>query len=130
MKSESEIQQEIQLEAAKFGIVLMRNNSGAFQDATGRVVRYGLDNTSKKRNEEIKSSDLIGIVPIMVTPEMVGHMVGMFIAVEVKDEKWNPEHKGDKRQHAQENFVNFVKSKGGVAGIINSVAAFRKLIGF
>ena len=58
MKSEADIQQLIQLESPKYNCVLLRNNSGGFKDATGRLVRYGLGQTSNAVN--YKSSDLIG----------------------------------------------------------------------
>lgn len=105
----------------------MRNNSGAFTDATGRHVRYGLDNTSKKRNEQTKSSDLIGITTIVITPNMVGKIVGIFTAVECKKAEWNGVK--DQREVAQQNFINWVVSHGGIAGFANSVDSFLKLLG-
>ena len=62
LMSESEAQQRIQIELVKYDCQLLRNNSGAFKDETGRVVFFGLGNTSKQRNDLIKSSDLIGIM--------------------------------------------------------------------
>jgi hypothetical protein len=117
MKSEAEIQQEIQIEAAKHGIVLLRNNSGALKDKTGRVVRYGLGNYSKSQNKHFKSSDLIGIGP-----------EGTFIAIEVKAENWKPSLT-DEREAAQRNFIEWVKTHGGIAGFANSVDAFRSILG-
>lgn len=128
MLSESEVQQQVMIEAAKHGIILMRNNSGAFTDSTGRSVRYGLGNDSKKRNDKIKSSDLIGIWPVVITQEMVGQRFGIFFAVEVKEESWRPSFK-DKRETAQRVFIDWVKSLGGVAGFANSVDSFRALLG-
>jgi len=127
MKSEDETQQLIQLDAPKYGCILLRNNSGALKDETGRVVRYGLGNTSKTVNKDFKSSDLIGITPIVVTQEMVGMTLGVFTAVEVKGESWK--YKGDTRESGQNNFIQWVKSKGGIAGFSNSVDSFRRLIG-
>jgi hypothetical protein len=105
------------LEAAKYGIVLMRNNSGALKDVTGRLVRYGLGNVSSKQN--LKSSDLIGIIP----PH------GRIIAVEVKRSDWKPSLT-DKREQGQRNFLEFVKSKGGVAGFCKSIDDFKNLLGY
>ena len=42
MKSESEVQQEIQLTAPKLKVTLLRNNNVAFKDENGRMVRAGL----------------------------------------------------------------------------------------
>ncbi len=128
MKSESEIQQLIQIEGPKFHSILMRNNSGAFKDSTGRVVRFGLSNDSSNRAEHIKSSDLIGITTIVITQEMVGKMVGVFTAIEVKDEKWRPTKKLDKRETAQKNFIDWVISRGGMAGFASSVDMLRGIL--
>lgn len=121
---ESESQQEIQKEAAKFGLVLMRNNSGSLKDETGRPVRYGLGNVSKEQNDRIKSSDLIGCLPVTITQDMVGHTIGVFVAVECKREGWK--FKGDKRETAQKNFIEFILNKGGIAFFAESVDTFKK----
>jgi len=121
MMSESEIQQYVQAEAKYFNCTLMRNNVGALKDDTGRTVRYGLGNISKEHNDRIKSSDLIGITTILITPDMVGQMVGVFTALEVKKQDWNENKKLDAREIAQKNFIDWVISCGGIASFINSV---------
>ena len=126
-ESESEIQQLIQVEAVKENCVLMRNNSGAFRDVGGRHVRYGLMNISKKQNEKIKSSDLIGVTEVLVTEEMVGKTLGVFTAVEVKPPGWTLVPK-DQRGHAQLAFIEWVKKKGGIAGFATSVEEFKELV--
>lgn len=128
MRSESEIQQLVQIEAAKHGMILMRNNSGALKDANGRVIFFGLGNISKKHGQNSKSSDLIGITTVTVTPDMVGKQIGIFTAIEVKEESWKPSPT-DQRERAQRNFIEWVKSRGGIAGFVNSVEAFKKLLG-
>jgi hypothetical protein len=126
--SESEIQQLIQMEAMKYGCNLMRNNSGALKDDTGRMVRYGLGNISKKHNDAIKSSDLIGFTTIVVTPDMVGKTVAIFTAVEVKHREWKPPML-DVREAAQNAFLQWVKSKGGLAGFATSIEMFKRILG-
>lgn len=121
MKDESEVQQLIQIEAAKFGVILLRNNSGAMKDDTGRVVRYGLGNISPK--QETKSSDLIGITTIVITPQMVGKTVGIFTAVEVKKEGWTKIT--NERERHQSNFLTWVAKRGGIAFFANSVETFK-----
>lgn len=115
------------MEAAKHQVILLRNNSGALPDSTGRVVRYGLGNISKKKNEEFKSSDYIAITPVLITPDMVGKTIGVFTAVEVKEENWtfNPK---DKREAAQKNFIDFVTARGGLAGFCNNVDTLLRII--
>lgn len=128
MKDESTVSQEVQIDAVQFQCILMRNNSGAFKDETGRLVRYGLNNVSKQHNERIKSSDLIGITRVLITKEMVGQTLGVFTAVEVKKEAWKPDKKLDKRETAQNNFINWVKSMGGYGGFANSVESLKNII--
>ena len=127
VKTESEVQQEIQIYGPNDHCILLRNNSGAFADSTGRNVRYGLGNISKKHTEEIKSSDLIGIKTIVITPDMVGKMIGIFTAIEVKKEGF-VYNQLDKRQRAQNNFIEWVKLRGGIAGFASSVEEFKKLM--
>lgn len=131
-KSESIVSQEIILEAAKHGILLMRNNSGAgkfIDEATGNesYVRFGLHNLSKEQNKRIKSSDLIGVWQLRLSNGQPTD-IGVFIAIEVKREGWvfNP---NNEREQAQKAFIDLIISKGGVAGFCNSVDDFLRLIG-
>jgi hypothetical protein len=126
--SESDIQQDVMVEGPKHDCILMRNNVGAMQDVTGRTVRYGLGNISKEQNKKIKSSDLIGLTTVVVTPDMVGKTVGIFTAIEVKDKGWTFSDK-DKRAVAQLAFINWIKSKGGIAGFVTSVKEFLSVLG-
>lgn len=128
MTSESEVQQRIQIHGPHYDSLLMRNNSGALKDIEGRVVRFGLGNESAKRNEIIKSSDLIGITTITITPEMVGMRIGVFTAVECKRSDWVASLT-DKREKAQGNFIDWVRSRGGLAGFAKSIDEFKKILG-
>lgn len=126
---ESEIQQKIQIEGPKYGCQLMRNNSGAFKDATGRWVRYGLGNISKNHNDKIKSSDLIGFRNVVVTQEMVGKVLAVFAAIEVKSPDWPLNEIHNNRESAQAAFLKWIKVNGGIAGFANSVESFKRIIG-
>lgn len=116
---ESSVAQRALLEAAQFNINLMRNNVGACQDQTGRLIRYGLMNESKKQNDECKSSDLIGITPVnayVQLPNFTGWcMLGVFTAIETKASKWFFSQ-SDERAVAQLAFHDMVRSYGGFAG--------------
>ena len=127
MRSESVIQQEIMMEGPRFNNLLLRNNSGAFKDADGRLVRFGLGSVSKKHSDVIKSSDLIGMTTFVVTPEMVGMVMGQFTAVEVKREGWK-RNLNDKRENAQEAFIDLVRSKGGCAGFVSNEQQYRDMM--
>ena len=123
MVTETDIQSMIRVAAANRHSALWRNNNGACRDDTGRMIRYGLGNDSKKLNEVWKSSDLIGITPVMIGPEHVGRVIGVFTAVEVKRESWRkPENKRDR---AQEAFLADVLRYGGIAMFANSVEAYQ-----
>jgi len=125
MKLESEVQQLVQMEAMKYKCTLLRNNSGACIDETGRLVRYGLGHTSPK--QEIKSSDLIGITEVVITQEMVGKVIGVFTAFEVKKENWDINKKLDEHEVKQNNFLMWVKLKGGIAEFVNSVDNLKQI---
>lgn len=126
---EKAVNDHIRIFAAEHGFDLWRNNVGACQDATGRVIRYGLCNDSKKLNQNVKSSDLIGVTPVRVTPELVGHVVGLFTAIETKPSDWsfNP---NDERAVAQKAFHDIVRKNNGLAGFATSVDDYRKIIGY
>lgn len=101
--NETDIMNMIRIKAAIEGTLLWRNNVGATIDPSGRVVRYGLANDSKKLNSKVKSSDLVGI-----------SAAGLFVAVEVKAPGWaydpnNPVH------IAQGAFLRIVAERGGIS---------------
>lgn len=110
-QSEAAVQADLQIEASRRGGELWRNNNGALKDETGRLIRYGLGNTSAAISSEFKSSDLIGIFPRMITPDMVGSVIGQFAAVEVKKPGWKKP--SDDREHAQARFLSTVVALGG-----------------
>lgn len=85
---------------------IFRNQTGALKDAQGRLVTFGLCKGS---------SDLIGWKSVTITPDMVGQRVAIFLAVEVKAP-------GRKPTPEQTNFLDRVKSDGGLAGIARSIA--------
>ena len=118
-KTEAVIQDAVRFEASQRGFRLWRNNVGVAIDNRGVPVRYGLANESKQMNKNIKSSDLIGIRPILITQDMVGKVFGQFIAIEVKKEDWK--FKGDLRELAQDRFITLVQSLGGYAKFINKI---------
>lgn len=110
--SEAAVQADLRIVAARNGVALWRNNNGALPDETGRVVRYGLGNDSTRINEHFKSSDLIGIWPQVVTADMIGQIIGRFIAVDVKKPGWRKP--SNKREIAQANFLGHVQAMGGI----------------
>lgn len=124
---EAAVSDHIRLNAAQSNVDLWRNNNGAVETVDGRFIRFGLCNDSKKLNEKIKSSDLIGITPVLITHEHLGQVLGVFTAVETKPSTWKFRLK-DKHAVAQKAFHDIVKRAGGFAGFATSIEEFRKII--
>ena len=112
-QSEEAVQVQVRLEAAQKGIVLFRNNVGVAVDKRGKPVRFGLANDSPALNAEVKSSDLIGLRPVVVAPDDVGRTMGQFVAREIKKVGW--QYKGTGREPGQLNFITIVNAMGGDA---------------
>lgn len=114
MSLEDEVIQQIRLAASKSGARLWRNNNGAAYDERGHLVRYGLANESAELSKKIKSSDLIGIEPVLILPEHVGTIIGRLVSIEAKREGWT--YKGTDREKAQLAWINLINELGGRAG--------------
>lgn len=110
---EANVQAETRVAAGRAGWMLWRNNVGAVEISPGRWLRYGLANDSKQMNERVKSSDLIGLRPVVIQPEHVGRLFGLFVARECKRPGWS--FRGTAHEHAQQRFLNLVTSLGGDA---------------
>lgn len=125
---EGYVQSLVRLEAPRHGVWLSRCNTGAgkfVDEKTGATsfVRFGLANESKKQNDVIKCSDLIGVRRIHITPAMVGQTLGQFVAREVKHLGWKwGEDK--ERETAQLAFINLITSYGGDARFVSGPGSF------
>jgi hypothetical protein len=111
--AENEVQARMRLEATRLGWRLWRNNVGVLRNPQGHYVRYGLCNDSPQLNSVLKSSDLIGIRPILITPDMVGKTIGQFVAREIKREGWI--YRDVAHEKAQKNFIDLINGLGGDA---------------
>src|SRR5512139_4117201 len=111
---EAEVKARLTLAASKAGWRMWRNNVGVLPDARGIPIRFGLANVSKQVNSHIKSGDLIGIRPVVITPDMVGQTIGQFVSLECKRPGWkfNP---NDERDVAQKRWADLITSLGGYA---------------
>ena len=112
---ETTLQQQIRLAlGTRPDLRLFRNNTGTLPDPrTGRPVQFGLAKGS---------ADLIGLRTVTITPDMVGQQVAVFTSIEVKTPKGRP-------TAAQQNWLNMVRSLGGIAGIARSVRDANEILG-
>jgi len=114
MSLEAEVQSKLRLDASKLGWRLFRNNVGAGKLENGSFVRWGLANDSEQVNKVIKSGDLIGIRPVVITPDMVGSIIGQFASVECKRAGWRY-NSNNPRDVAQAKWAELVLLLGGYA---------------
>ena len=113
--NETALSRQLRLVAQEYGALLMRNNSGAMIDKTGRMVRFGLGNDSKAVSNMRKSSDLIGLTA-----------QGRFLAVESKDRGWI--FTGTPREVAQHTFLQLVNVRGGIGLFATSTEDLRRVL--
>lgn len=99
----------IETHAPHLGFTLLRNNVGAARDDTGRLIRFGLGNTSTKRTKVITSVDWVGWQD----------GTGRFTAIEAKRGGWTKPT--DERERAQLKFIELVRSRGGIAGFVTNL---------
>lgn len=126
---ETAVAQRVELAAANLNILTMRNNVGACQDQSGRLIRYGLMNTSAKENARVKSSDYIGITPVVAYVDGIGWTtLGVFTAIETKASDWKFD-RSDERSVAQSRFHDIVRGYGGYAGFATGPDDVAKIVG-
>lgn len=121
-KDEASVLDAVRLEASRLGIRLWRNNVGAGQLTNGNFIRWGLANDSATVNKFIKSADLVGIRPVLITQEHVGKTFGQFISREIKHTGWR--WRGDERETAQKRWADLVASLGGDACFATGEGSF------
>lgn len=115
LDTEAWSQQQIRLEAPRRGVTLWRNNRGAVKTENG-MLRFGLANDSAAMDKLIKSHDLIGITPHVVTAADVGRTVGIFTSYECKAPGWK--WGGTARERAQKKWAELILSLGGIAKFV------------
>lgn len=113
MSNEGDVQNLVRLAASRLGVRMWRNNNGAGRLENGSFVRWGLANDSSEMNRVVKSADLIGIRPVIITPEHIGMTIGQFVSREVKASNWID--RNTERERAQKRWADLVTSLGGDA---------------
>ncbi len=93
---------------------VFRNNVGTARayNEPKRIIKFGLCNGS---------SDLIGYHQLEITPDMVGKTVAVFTAIEVKSP-------GGRVSKDQKNFIEHLRSAGGIAGVCSNPTEAKELI--
>jgi hypothetical protein len=120
--SETYVQSLVRLEAVRYGVKLWRNNVGVLEDATGRPVRYGLANDSPTLNKSVKSGDLIGWRPLIITPAHVGIKIAQFVSRECKRPSWS--YSGTEHEKAQLKWIQVITADGGDACFVTEEGSF------
>lgn len=122
--SEHKLQNEIR-NALAGGCLAFRANVG--QAWAGEAVKLPSGDVLVKNARVFSTglppgfSDVFGMVPVTITPDMVGKQIGLFFALEVKAPKGKVSDK-------QTNFLNAVKNYGGRAGVARSTDDALKII--
>jgi hypothetical protein len=126
--SEKKIQRDILAETGGGlpGVRLFRNNVGVGfvgQIAESGPVRLVLECWRRIAFGLFKGSgDLIGWKSVVVTPDMVGRRVAIFLSIENKNET------GGKISDDQERWIRVVRQFGGIAGVARSIDDARKIV--
>lgn len=133
MTKEGVLSKLIELQVRKIkGLRLFRNNVGGAWQPTGkpihknengahyvilrnpRFVEYGL---------HPGSSDYIGWREVVITPDMVGQTVAIFVAIEAKEEIKGVASKD------QLNFLTVIRKAGGIAGLARTPDELHRICG-
>ena len=116
-KSERDIQNRIRLAVTKAGARCMRNNVGmGWTGNTSRVDANTImihDARPLHAGLGTGTSDLIGWLPVLITPEHVGKTLALFLAIEVKRPCGRP-------TPDQVAFLRAVNAAGGMAILATS----------
>lgn len=103
-QGETAISNAIRIALSKLGARVFRNQRGKYRTEHGQWIETGLCNGA---------SDLIGLLPVVITPEMVGQRFARFVAIEVKAAH-------GRLTEEQKRFLEFVRAAGGIAAICRS----------
>jgi hypothetical protein len=124
--SEADFMRRCLKRATEMGARLFRNNVGrawvgdeAIKMPNGKDVL--LRNARPFRSGVPGMSDLIGWVPVTITPGMVGQTVAVYAAVETKTAR-------GRATEEQKAFISVVSGAGGMAGIARTDADLDKIL--
>jgi len=105
---ESHIQNEIMLAMSAAGLLTWRNHVGVYRAMdSDRVIKIGTPG----------QPDIMAIMPIIITPEMVGQLVGLSYNVEVKTAT-------GRQSQGQQAWQKQAEQRGAVYQVARSVDEF------
>lgn len=88
-----------------------RNNRGCAKTTDGRFIRFGIpEPKGKEKPTDKKGGDRIGFDEVVITPEMVGKKIAVFVNIEIKGD-------GDVLKPGQISWHDFVIAHGGISEI-------------
>lgn len=118
MNKETKIQRNQMLALSEDGRLVFRNETA--RAWVGQVIHKAGDQVTLKGAQMLPfglcvgSADIIGITPVIITPEMVGTTVGVFSA-------WETKTKTGKPSDEQKKFLRAVRKFGGFSGIARTI---------
>jgi VRR-NUC domain len=115
--SESELYAQILKAVSTGNTRLFRQQSGQFW--TGRVLEHSHDRVVLAHPRIVRvgalgMSDLGGVTSVIITPDMVGHRVGIDVQIEVKS-------KSGRISSEQQAYIDVMRQLGSRAGTARSV---------
>lgn len=119
MTAEAPLLSAFATRASILGSRLFRNHVGHHLLANGRRITSGL---------APGSADLIGLTPVVITPDMVGKTVAMFLSVEAKRPGWKEPKTPNKTRRGQIAWQAMINSLGGNAGTASSIEELEAII--
>jgi len=92
-------------------VMIWNNPTGVFRayDSFDRIIKVGLPG----------QPDVLAVVNIEITPEMVGKSIGAFVGLEIKTPKTNTNTAG-RQSEKQKNWQAAFEKKGGKYAVIRS----------
>jgi hypothetical protein len=112
--SEADVNSEIRRVAQqRKDVALWRNTRGQVMLESGGRITYGVGPNG--------ASDWIGYRAVVVTPDMVGTTVAVFVAIEAK-------RPGEDMRDDQREFVAEIIANGGIAGVAHSAAEAAEIL--
>ena len=120
--SESALLRTLLIASSEFGARLFRNHRGVHklaQKDCKSCQRFGITLSVGLHNG---APDLVGWQSVVITPEMVGTRVAVFVGVEAK----RPD--GGVVSEDQERFLKALTEAGAVAGVVRSIPQLEALL--